>query len=125
MAKSTKKKIGKPTKYKPEYCQMLIDHMSQGLSYESFAAILGVARSSLYEWEKMFPAYSDSKSIGKEKLLLFFEKMGLEAMTGQIPGFNAPTYIFTLKNKVGWSDKHEVEQNNKIEISISDEDKEL
>ena len=28
--------VGRPTKYKPEYCEMLIEHMSEGLSFESF-----------------------------------------------------------------------------------------
>lgn len=113
---------GRPTKYDPKYCDMLIDHMNSGLSYESFAGQLGVNRSTLYQWEKDYPEFSDSKSIGKEKLLLFFEKMGLMAMTGKIKNFNASTYIFSAKNKIGWTDKQEVEQTNDVKISIDIDD---
>lgn len=103
------KKLGRPSKYKKEYCDMLKAHMAQGLSYESFAAMLETHRDTLYEWEKVHSDFSDAKKIGKEKMLLLFEKMGVQAMAGKIKGFNASTYIFTMKNKCGWSDKSEKE----------------
>lgn len=106
---ATMNKGGRPELYKPEYCDMLIDHMSKGMSYESFAANLRVARDTLYEWEKRHKEFFDSKMIGKELMLSYFEKMGINAMTGKIKGFNAATYIFTMKNKCNWREKSETE----------------
>ena len=100
---SRSKKGGQPTKYREEYCQKLIDHMAKGLSYESFAAIIGVHRDTLYEWEKKHDVFSDSKKIGLGKCLLFYETIGIQGMMGKIAGFNATTWIFKMKNRFGWA----------------------
>jgi hypothetical protein len=102
-------KVGRPSKYKEEYCDMLIDHMAAGLSYESFAGLLGVTRDCLYKWESMHENFLYSKKVGKEKMLLYFERMGLSMAAGKLKGGNAATYIFTMKNKCGWTDKLEQE----------------
>lgn len=111
---------GRPSKYDTKYCQMLIDHMSQGLSYETFAGLIGVTRDCLYKWEQKHDEFLYSKKVGKEKMLLLLEKIGLKAMTGGIDGFNASTWIFTMKNKAGWSDKVEekTESSNRIKVEI-------
>lgn len=105
--------MGRPTKYKKEYCDRLIEHMKLGMSYESFAAELRVTRDCLYKWEKSHPDFLYAKKIGKELMLSYFEKMGIHAMSGKIKNFNASTYIFTMKNKCNWSDKIETEHSTK------------
>lgn len=116
------KKVGPPFKYKKENCELLVDHMTKGLSYESFAGLVGVTRDCLYKWEKAHVEFGEAKRVGKEKMLLLFERMGIQAMAGKIKGFNAATYIFTMKNKCGWSDKLDVEQTiSEIKIDIDDE----
>lgn len=110
--------FGRPSKFKEEYCDMLIKHMEQGLSYESFAGLVSVTRDCLYKWEKMHESFFYSKKVGKEKMALFYERLGLSGMVGKIPGFQNSTYIFTVKNKLGWTDKQEVESNNTGEIKL-------
>lgn len=116
---------GKPHKYKKEYCKMLEDHMAQGLSYESFAGLIGVTRDCLYKWEKRHPTFLYSKKIGQPKQLLMLEKIGMAGMTGKLPGFNTSSWIFTMKNKAGWADKLETESNGNISITIDNADNEL
>lgn len=104
---------GRPTDYDPKYCDELVAHMASGLSYESFAGVIGVARSTLYEWEK-HQEFSDAKSIGVEKGRLFWEKRGIAAMSGSVvPGFdhkkfNVTAWIFGMKNRFGWRDRTEL-----------------
>jgi hypothetical protein len=76
-------KRGRPSKYKPEYCEQIIAHMAQGFSFESFAGAISVDRDSLYEWVKRFPAFSDAKKLAFAKCLLHFEMLGKAAMEGQ------------------------------------------
>mgnify|MGYP000976704067 CR=1 FL=1 len=108
---------GRPTEYKPEYCEKLIEHMADGLSYESFAGKLRVCRDTLYNWEKLFPEFSYSKKVGKEASLLKWETIGLDAVEGRIEKFSAPTYIFTMKNRFEWKDKTETENKTTVETS--------
>ena len=103
-----KSKGGRPSKYKPEYCEALIEHMARGLSYEAFAAQCNVCRDTLYEWEKRYPEFFDSKKIGHAKLLKFFEELGFGLMSGDVKG-NAAVYIFTMKNKTMSNTYHNIE----------------
>lgn len=104
----SKNPIGRPTKYKKKYCEMLIEHMAKGLSYESFAGKIEVSRDTLYEWEKEHKDFSDSKKIGLGKGLLKMEEFGIEGMTGGIKDFKPNIWIFKMKNKHGWRDKTEI-----------------
>lgn len=51
----------KKYKYKKEYTDLLIKHMSEGLSFESFAGLIGVARSTLYDWVDTIPEFAAAK----------------------------------------------------------------
>lgn len=81
--KTKKPKIGRPTKYRPEYCQMLIEHMSGGLSFETFAGVVEVNPDSLYEWMKVHKAFSEAAAVGKGKRNLFAEKMYVQSTLGR------------------------------------------
>jgi hypothetical protein len=107
---------GRPTKYKPEYAAMILEHLSGGLSVESFGGIVGVSRASIYQWEIDFPEFSDSIKAGREASYLFWERLGRAAGTGKIPGFNAAVWIFTMKNRFGWRDKTEVEHSGSMTL---------
>jgi len=97
--------------YKEEYCDLLIKHMSGGLSFESFAGLPNVRahRQILYKWTDEYPEFAQAKKEGVDASLLWWENLGQGAITGQVPGFNAATYIFTMKNKFGWRDKQEID----------------
>lgn len=106
---------GRPTKYKPEYCQMLIDHMSQGLSFESFAADVDTWAGTLYRWEEAHPEFREAKRKGFEKCRKFYEKAGVAGFMGKIPGFNTAAWIFNMKNRFKWHDRQELEVTASIE----------
>lgn len=100
-----KKKMGRPDDYKPEYGEMLIKHMSAGLSVEAFSGEVRASKQTIYNWMKLYPDFLDAKRIGEGLSRLFWEKKGIEGM--QTPGFNASIWIFNLKNRFGWADKKE------------------
>lgn len=106
---------GRPTKYKDEYCEMLIEHMAQGYSYESFAGEISVHRDTLYEWEKI-DKFSDSKKIGRDKSLMWWEKQGIDGLWSieekdglysYSKKLNSTVWIFNMKNKHAWRDSKE------------------
>lgn len=121
------KKMGRPSKYKPEFCQMLIVHMEQGYSFETFSAIIGVDRDTLYEWAKVYEEFSDSKKQAFIKCQLFWEKMGIDGLWGnKEASFNTGVWVFNMKNRFGWKDRTEVEETPKeIKIVIAPEDQDL
>lgn len=99
--------MGRPTKYKKEYCEKLIVHMSKGLSFESFAADCQCDRDTLYAWAKSHKAFSDAKKEGTALCEKRWEEIGMAGMAGKIKGFNAAVWIFNMKNRFHWRDKRE------------------
>jgi len=114
---------GRPTKYKPEYCQMLIKHMAEGLSFECFGALVDSCEDTLYEWVKKYPEFSESRKKGIMFCRLFWEKMGRAGAAGKVPMFNNATWIFNMKNRFAWRDVQDInhqfdERIGKIKIEI-------
>ncbi len=120
---------GRPTIYKPEFCDLLIDHMEKGFSYESFAGLIGVSKQTIYDWEKANQEFLDSKKIGVEKSRLFWETQGIEGIyTTEIfeqdengsrstkKALNSSVWIFNMKNrfKDEWRDKQEAELSGNV-----------
>lgn len=102
---------GRPTKYKEEYCEQLIEFMAQGYPYECFAAEIDVGRRTLYDWEEKYPEFSHAKKVGQEKTYKALLEKGMDSLHD--PGtLNNTVWIFMMKNMCGWRDKQEIEQTN-------------
>lgn len=111
--------MGRPPKYRVEHCEMLVQHMAGGLSFESFAAVIGTHRDTLYDWEHSHPEFSDAKKRAVESGRIFWEKMGLGGMSGKIKGFNSAVWIFNMKNRFKWRDNIELtgDANNPLAVA--------
>lgn len=105
--------FGRPTKYHPSFCQMLVDHMAHGYSFESFAAVAKVHKETLYAWSSegnpsFIADFSEAKKIAFDENLLFWEKQGIEnllSFKGTI--FNTSLWIFNMKNRHKWSNQED------------------
>ncbi len=116
----TKRPEGRPTKYDPKYCEMLIEHLKQGLSFELFSTEVGCCRRTLYDWLDMHPEFLHAKRIGTEWSQRFWEELGIKGIMGDLLSFNASTYIYTMKcrfGKEGWMNDQKTETTVKAEVS--------
>lgn len=113
-------RVGRPTKYKEEYCQKLIDHMAEGYSFDSFAGIVDVNIDTLYEWAKVHAEFSDAKSIGTAKSMAWWERIGRMGMINEIPFFNDRIWRLNMINRFRsqWSDGTKNENNDKVKQEI-------
>ena len=131
---------GRPSKYKPEYCQMLIDHMSKGFSFESFAGIVDVNRDTLFEWATAHDEFNEAKHLAFARNLIFWENVGIEGLYNQtdvdesgktksVKSLNATVWIFNMKNRHKWRDRQPDESdivvNNVMGLSDSDLDSKI
>ena len=102
---------GRPSKFKQTYCDMLIEHLAEGASISSFAAEIGVARSTINQWAEDHPEFSEALKVGKAKCAAWWEtQLRKIAVAGGGPG-SATAVIFGLKNMAAddWRDKQEHE----------------
>lgn len=107
---------GRPTKYKPEYCDKVDEYLATASKenmhlpkIESFALFLGVNKDTLYEWAKLYPDFSDALS----KIMLF---QGERLIDDGIYGgkeVNATIVKLLLQNNHGMKERTDMTTNDK------------
>ncbi len=103
---TTKPKMGRPSSYKPEYCEALLKHMAEGYSIEAFAGSIRVSRETIYAWCDQHPDFADTKRIGFALCQLWWETRGKIGLIDK--SFNSAIWIFNMKNRFSWRDRHDV-----------------
>lgn len=120
---------GRPTKYKPEYCDQLVKYFDiephfetpvvytnkKGITKEEvkylpsdlptlagFAKKLGIHRDTIHEWSKKHAKFSDSIKYAKECQEAIL-------VTNALHGEYSPAFsIFFAKNNLGWKDRQDI-----------------
>lgn len=103
---------GRPTKYKPEFCETVIKAGEEGATLAGMAEACDVYRGTLNEWMEAHPEFSSAVKRGLQKSQVVWEKNGMLGALGGIQGFNSTAYIFNMKNRfpADWREKQEVAQ---------------
>jgi hypothetical protein len=120
-----KNPVGRPTTYKPEYCEMLIDHMSSGLSFESFAGVVRSTKQTLYSWCHNFPEFLDAKSQATELCRLWWEQAGRNGMFmgGKDNPFQSAIWVYNMKCRFRdeWMETKEINLKAKVQEITKEE----
>jgi hypothetical protein len=105
-------KIGRPTTYKPEYCQRALDLGNQGYSLAMIIADIGAgSRQTIGNWKKAHPEFLDAITRAHELALAYWERLGL-ANTGN-RDFNSNLYRIIMAARFaadGYREKQVIEQ---------------
>jgi hypothetical protein len=100
--------MGRPSKYRETYCNEVIQHMADGASLTSFAAEIGVARSTINEWMDEHPEFSEACARAKAKCAAWWERAGRQIILAGGNGAQASLVTFGMKNmgRDDWQEKH-------------------
>ena len=108
---------GRPTSYRREYCQRVIEIMAEGRSLDGCAALLGVHPDSLNEWQRVHPEFSVAVRAGRAAATAVWEGRLLDVAQGG--SGNAQAIQWALRNRSraasGWDHAHA-----KLEVSGPD-----
>lgn len=97
------KHTGRPSSYFPEYCEMLIKHMSEGYSFSSFGAVIGATDAMLYDWAKTYPDFAKAKEHGVIMSKHFWETLLIRSARFGVGNLSAIS--FAMCNRFGYSTK--------------------
>jgi len=86
-----------PTRYRPEYCDDVVECLKDGHSLAAFAATIGVAHRSIYAWMAGHPEFDEAVKRAQAKSALWWEQRLLELV--QDKRGNAGVIIFGLRNR--------------------------
>ena len=77
MTKSVQKRpVGRPSKYKPEYCERVIELAKEGAGWAEYAADFGVDRASLFRWSEEHEDFAQALMRAKVLEQAWFEREG-------------------------------------------------
>ena len=111
------RRIGRPSSYRGEFCDRIIQLMAEGRSLDGCAALLGVHPDSLNEWRRVHPEFSVAVRAGRAAATAFWETRLLDVAQGGAG--NAQAIQWALRNRSraasGWDHAHA-----KLEVSGPD-----
>ncbi len=93
-----KNEAGRPSHYKPEMVEKMLDMMAEGKTDTQVCAMLGISPDSHARYRRTYPEFAEAHVKGKVLQQAAWETLGMQGITGNIKGFNATTYIFMMSN---------------------------
>lgn len=108
---------GRPTKYRPEYCDEVLKLGRQGKSKTQIAGHLGVAWSTFQDWEAKHEEFRAAIKEAQRLAQLWWEDLG-QRMAQDGTG-NATAFIFQMKNRFRDSYRDKIDHDHKADVTFT------
>ena len=96
---------GRPTLYRREMCNRLVDAMAKGLTAEAAAAKIGISARSLFYWQQRHSEFLQAIQEGRQRSQLWWEERAIAMAKGGAG--NAQIIMLGLRNRSraanGWN----------------------
>lgn len=118
------KPMGRPSKYKPEFCQEIVPHLGSGGSVEGFCAKHKVHKDTFYSWLEAHQEFNDAFIEAKQKQLEYWLALGRNALVNG-ENFNTPLYKYLMWLFCGVKETQEVKQTIDAKVENVDATKKI
>ena len=108
------REMGRPTKYKKEMCEVVIELMREGASQEEVIGSLDISKDTYYRWREEHEEFSDAIKRGVRLSQTWWERQGRISLKDR--EFNYTGWYMNMKNRFKWADKQEVKNEGNITI---------
>lgn len=75
--------MGAPPKYKPEFCDVVIELGKQGKSITQMACSINVVKQTLYNWMDEYPDFLDAITRARQESQNWWESKGQDSLDNQ------------------------------------------
>lgn len=110
---------GRPTDYRPEYCNEIIELGRSGKSMAEMAQAFNVTRTSLYEWASVHPEFSTALTHAREFAQCWWEAQAQQNLENR--NFNSKLWEVTVRSrfKDDYTDtkKHIGDKENPVQVN--------
>ena len=102
-------KVGRPTIYKPEYCDLVVEMLAEGASLTEFrAAVGGISRETMSNWKQANPEFLDALQKAEAVGQAYWEKrLRTDLMFDN--KVNSPLVKLYFANRFNWHDKQQTD----------------
>jgi len=107
----------RPTDYRPEFCERVIEYGKQGKSKTWMAAEFDVTKQTLLNWERAHPEFLDAMTRALQFSQMWWEDKGQEAL--EKPVFQASMWSRSMAARFpdDWREKQDIDLNGKIQVT--------
>jgi len=106
--------IGRPSKYRPEYCQIAVEMGLHGKTIAGLAAALTVSRECIYQWARDHEAFSDALSRMRELSQTWWEDHAQAHLTAK--HYQAQLWRYSMAGR--FKDDYG-EQNKTVDVTVT------
>lgn len=117
---------GRPTLYKPEYCDRVIELGAQGYSVVEMAAEIGVSRNTLEtSWPEAHPEFLEAFTRARELSQAWWEMQGRKSLHAD--KFQAQLYSRSMAARFphDWRESKQVEHKGGVTVTTGEHDADL
>ena len=102
---------GRPSSYKQEYCDQIVQYFKEGWSIEEICIELVICKQTFYNWCESNSEFLDSKKKGESFSQGWWMRQGRVNLENK--DFSATLFYMNMKNRFGWKDRQDVTTNDK------------
>jgi transposase-like protein len=113
---------GRPSKYKPEYCEEVIALGKEGKSPVQMCAHFDISRQTLDNWAAEHSEFLEALTRAKTHCQAWWEKAGQEGMFLGGGGFNAAVWKKSMEARFreDYTERQEVAHTGTLKVSVND-----
>lgn len=105
-----KRPEGRPTKYRPEFCELVVKKMKQGAAIKELPYYLDCCLDTINEWRRVHPEFSLAIKKGEELSEAVWMVKGRRGLRDK--QFNYVGWFMNMRNRFRWTN-NPVESENK------------
>ena len=109
------KKIGRPTLYKPEYCDLVIELGKKGFSREAIVAELDIHYNTLNLWAEHNDEFMEALERAKNFELAFWERIAMDNIVERPNGSKVNANLWSRSMSARFPAKYR--DNSKVEVT--------
>ena len=110
----SKRSVGRPSSYRRELCDRIIEAMASGLSAEAAAARIGISARSLFYWQQQHPEFLQAIQEGRQRSQLWWEERAIAMAKGGTG--NAQIVMLGLRNRSRAATEHSGPEGGPVQI---------
>jgi len=108
---------GRPTKYRPEMCDVVVAMMKDGCSKHEICAYLDIDYQTFLNYQSNHKEFFDAIKRGDCLSQAWWERNGRENLVNR--EFSYTGWYMNMRNRFGYSDKQEIKQETSHKIEGS------
>ena len=110
--------FGRPTKYDPKYCQLVIDLGKEGKSLHQISAKIDVALSTIYVWAEQHKDFSEALKRSKELAQAWFEEQAEQGLWTKEFNHHLWAKITGSRFRETYSEKTQIELSGEVTTKV-------